>query len=67
MRLQKRLGRKYKDKKYYKWIVNIPEVFLLSLGWKEGDEIDFKIDNKSLILNKAENTSKNIQNDKTTL
>lgn len=61
MKLQKRLGRKYKDKKYYKWIVNIPEVFLWSLDWKEGDELEAKIENKKLVLGKKEKTQEQLE------
>ena len=43
-------------------MVSIPEVFLLSLNWKEGDELDFKIENKKLLISKHENVQKDSQN-----
>lgn len=39
MKLQKRLSRAYKDKKYYKYILVIPEKLIKDAGLKEKDEI----------------------------
>ena len=39
MKLQKRLGRKYKDKEYYKWIVVLSPENIIDSGFKEGDEL----------------------------
>jgi len=39
MKLQKRLGRKYNNKEYYKWMVVIPEDEVVIAGFKEGEEL----------------------------
>ena len=39
MKLQKRLSRIYKDKKYYKYILVIPEKEIEKAEFKEGDEL----------------------------
>jgi formylmethanofuran dehydrogenase subunit D len=39
MKLQKRLSRKYKDKKYHKYILVIPEKEIKKSGFKEGDDL----------------------------
>jgi len=38
MKLQKRLSRIYKDKKYYKYILGIPEKEVDKAKFKEGEE-----------------------------
>ena len=42
MKLQKRLSRIYKGKKYYKYILVIPEKDIRESGFKEGDELNSK-------------------------
>ncbi|MEK6811120.1 MAG: hypothetical protein AABX96_01275 [Nanoarchaeota archaeon] len=54
MKILKEKSRTYKDKAYYKFSINIPEVFLLSLDWKEGNELECKIEDKKLVLRKKE-------------
>lgn len=44
MKLQKRLSRIYKGKKYYKYVLTIPEKDIKKARFKEGDEI--KIESK---------------------
>lgn len=39
MKLQKRLSRKYKDKIYYKYIINLPEEDIKKAKFEEGDEL----------------------------
>ena len=39
MRLQKRLSRIYKGKKYYKYILVIPKKDIKNAQFKEGDEL----------------------------
>ncbi len=52
MKLQKRLSRKVGDKEYDKWIITIPPSKVKELGWKEGDNIDLKIEKAQAILSK---------------
>jgi AbrB family looped-hinge helix DNA binding protein len=44
MKLQKRFLRKYKDKNYYKYIINLPPEIIEELGLKEGDELEVIIE-----------------------
>ena len=39
MKLQKRFLRKYKDKDYYKYMVNLPPEAVADAEFKEGDEL----------------------------
>lgn len=39
MKLQKRFLRKYNDKDYYKYMVNLPPEAIEDSGFKEGDEL----------------------------
>lgn len=39
MRLQKRLSRRYKDRKYHKYLVVIPEKEIKNSGFREGEEL----------------------------
>ena len=43
MKLQKRFLRKYKDKDYYKYMVNLPPDAIEEAGFKEGDELDVEV------------------------
>jgi len=52
MKLQKRFIRKYKDKDYYKFIINLPEVMLSRAKLKAGDELEVKVEGEKLILQK---------------
>ena len=42
MKLQKRLSRVYKDKKYHKYLIVIPEKEIKNSGFKEGEELKIK-------------------------
>ena len=42
MKIQKRFLRKYKDKDYYKYMVNIPPMVLKESGLKYGEEVEIK-------------------------
>jgi hypothetical protein len=59
MKLQKRFNRKVGNKEYDKWIVNIPPEDVTRLGWKDGTDLDLKIDMKDgkLILQQKRNIS----------
>jgi bifunctional DNA-binding transcriptional regulator/antitoxin component of YhaV-PrlF toxin-antitoxin module len=54
MKLQKRLGRIYKGKKYYKWVVVIPEDDVIDAGFKEGDVLKVKSDDEKIVLRKKD-------------
>ena len=40
MKLQKRFLRKYNNKDYYKFMINIPPEEIEKAGFKEGDELE---------------------------
>jgi len=43
MKLQKRLSRKYKDKKYYKYVIILKEKDVKNAGFKEGENLDVEV------------------------
>ena len=52
MKLQKRLSRKYKNKIYHKYLVNIPEDDIYKSGLREGDNLKVSVKRNKLILEK---------------
>lgn len=52
MILQKRLSRIYKGKKYYKYILVIPEKEIAKAKLKEGDELDIQSKEKEIKIRK---------------
>ena len=52
MKIQKRFLRKYKDKDYYKYVVNISPLILKESGLDSGDEITLKSGKGKIILKK---------------
>lgn len=40
MKIQKRFLRKYNNKDYYKFMINIPPEIIKTSGFKEGDELE---------------------------
>jgi antitoxin component of MazEF toxin-antitoxin module len=52
MKIQKRFLRKYKDKDYYKYIVNLPPLVLKEAGIKYGEEVEINVENGKIILEK---------------
>lgn len=50
MKIQKRFLRKYKDKDYYKFIVNIPPLVLKESGLGYGKSIEIKSENGKIVL-----------------
>jgi len=52
MKLQKRLSRTYKNKKYHKYIIVIPENEVKKSGFKEGDELTISSKKGEIKLNK---------------
>lgn len=54
MKIQKRLSRIYKGKKYYKYLVGLSEKDLKKSKLKEGDELDVFCKDKEISLKKQE-------------
>ena len=54
MKVLRERSRTYKGKNYYKYKVNIPEVFLLNAKMKVGDELEVNVENETLILKKKQ-------------
>lgn len=54
MKLLKEKSRTYKGKPYYKYRVNIPEIFLLNAGIKVGDHLEVGWERGKIILKKIE-------------
>lgn len=54
MRLQKRLSRKYKDKKYHKYIIVLPEKEVIKSGFREGDELKVETKGGEIKLKKKQ-------------
>lgn len=52
MKIQKRFLRKYKNKDYYKYIVNIPPIVLKEAGLKYGEELEMKTEKGRIVLGK---------------
>ena len=52
MKLQKRLSREYKGKKYYKYMVVIPEKEINKAKFKEGDELNMESKDSEIKIKK---------------
>lgn len=52
MKLQKQLSRKIGNTEYAKYVLVVPPTTIQELGWKEGEELVFKIQGKRLIIEK---------------
>ena len=52
MRLMKVFSRKVGDKKYHKFIVNIPEKIVKEARLKSGDELEVEVKNNKIIIYK---------------
>lgn len=52
MKIQKRFLRKYKDKDYYKYVVNIPPMVLKETGMKYGEEVEISSEKGKIVLEK---------------
>jgi len=53
MKLQKQLSRKVGDVEYAKWVLVVPPNIIEKLKWKEGQELEVKIKENSLVVNKS--------------
>ncbi len=49
-KLQKRFAYEYNAKKHYKHIVTIPEDVLKELGWKDGIDLEQKVEDSKLVF-----------------
>lgn len=52
MKVQKRFLRKYKNKDYYKYVVNIPPMILKEAGIKYGEEVEIKAEKGKIVIKK---------------
>lgn len=52
MKLQKQLSRKVEGKAYPKYVVTIPPKCVEQVGWKEGAELEIKVKDGKIILNR---------------
>ena len=52
MKLQKRFSREYNGKKYYKYIIVIPEKEIKNAKFKEGDELNIESKDNEIKINK---------------
>jgi len=43
-----------KGKEYWKHFVIIPKVLIDALGWKKGDELEFKLEGGKVVLRRKE-------------
>ena len=50
VKLQKHFSYKYKEKEHYKHLVTIPQSAISELGWNEGQQLIFVINNNTLII-----------------
>jgi bifunctional DNA-binding transcriptional regulator/antitoxin component of YhaV-PrlF toxin-antitoxin module len=62
MKIIKEKSREYKGTSYFKYKVNIPEMFLRRAGLNSGDELEIETQKGIIILKKIENTEKKTQN-----
>ncbi|MBU2576334.1 MAG: hypothetical protein KKF50_01295 [Nanoarchaeota archaeon] len=61
MKLQKRFLRKYKDKDYYKCVINIPPMIIKEANLDYGQELEIAVEKGRIILKKKENKSKKLE------
>lgn len=52
MKIQKRFLRKYKDKDYYKYVVNIPPLIIKEAGLEYGEDVEIKVEKGKIVLKK---------------
>ncbi len=62
MKIQKRFLRKYNNKDYYKYIVNIPPLILKESGIKYGEDVEIKVEKGRVILQKKNKKKNSINN-----
>jgi bifunctional DNA-binding transcriptional regulator/antitoxin component of YhaV-PrlF toxin-antitoxin module len=59
MKIQKRFLRKYNNKDYYKYMINIPPLILKESGIKYGEEVEIKAEKGKVILEKKDKKKAN--------
>jgi len=52
MKLQKRFLRKYNEKDYFKFMINLPPEIIEQAKLKEGDELKVRVEKDKIILEK---------------
>jgi len=57
MKLQKRFLRKYKEKDYHKFMVNLPPKVVAEAGMKEGDNLNISAQNGTIVIEKKKLSS----------
>jgi hypothetical protein len=55
MKIQKRFLRKYKDKDYYKYVINLPPMALKESGIGYDEEIEIKSEKGKIVIKKKKN------------
>ena len=58
MKIQKRFLRKYKDKDYYKYMVNIPPLAIKEAGLDYGQELEIAVEKGKIVLKKKDKKNK---------
>ncbi len=53
MKLQKQLSKKRGEKKYYRYVINIPSKIIKKLGFKAGDELKADVKSGKLVVGKG--------------
>ena len=55
MKIQKRFLRKYNNKDYYKYVVNIPPMIIKEAGLEYGEEVEIHVEKGNIVLRKKRN------------
>ncbi len=55
MRLISQISREYKNRKYLKFWVIVPNTIVEKLGWKAGDNLEVDVKNGKLVIEKEGN------------
>ncbi len=54
MKLQKRFSRKYNQKNYYKYVVNVPAMMVKEANISEGEELEIEAKDGKIILKRKQ-------------
>ena len=58
MQLLSQISRKYKNKEYEKYWIVLPKKSINTIGWKKGQELDYKITQQTIIITKKRGEKK---------
>ena len=58
MKIQKRFLRKYKDKDYYKYMINIPPMIIKEANLNYGQDLEIAVEKGNIVLKKKGKTVK---------